>query len=276
MGRVALVTGGTRGIGAACSKALKDAGYNVAATYAGNDEAANAFKAENGIPVFKWDVADYAACEKGVAAVESEVGPVEVLVNNAGISRDAMLNKMSPEQWSQVMRTNLDSVFNVTRQVINGMRDRGFGRIISISSINGQQGMLGLSNYCAAKAGMIGFTRAVALEGARKGNREAMKMGLAMTWLLGATFLFIQINEYVHLGFSARDGAFGSIFYGLTGLHGAHVFVGLLLLSFANIRAWRGHFGTKAEDHLGVEVPGIYWHFVDVMWIIVYVTVYIL
>ena len=169
MGRVALVTGGTRGIGAACSKALKDAGYNVAATYAGNDEAANAFKAENGIPVFKWDVADYAACEKGVAAVESEVGPVEVLVNNAGISRDAMLNKMSPEQWSQVMRTNLDSVFNVTRQVINGMRDRGFGRIISISSINGQQGMLGLSNYCAAKAGMIGFTRAVALEGARKG-----------------------------------------------------------------------------------------------------------
>ncbi|MFN8113495.1 MAG: cytochrome c oxidase subunit 3, partial [Solirubrobacterales bacterium] len=114
------------------------------------------------------------------------------------------------------------------------------------------------------------------LEGARKGNRNAMKLGLAMTWLLGATFLFVQINEYVHIGFSARDGAFGSIFYGLTGLHGAHVFVGLLLLSFANIRAWRGHFGTAAEDHLGVEVPGIYWHFVDVMWIIVYTTVYIL
>ena len=185
MGRVALVTGGTRGIGAACSKALKDAGYNVAATYAGNDEAANAFKAENGIPVFKWDVADYAACEKGVAAVESEVGPVEVLVNNAGISRDAMLNKMSPEQWSQVIRTNLDSVFNVTRQVINGMRDRGFGRIISISSINGQQGMLGLSNYCAAKAGMIGFTRAVALEGARKGiTANAIAPGYVATELL--------------------------------------------------------------------------------------------
>jgi len=115
-----------------------------------------------------------------------------------------------------------------------------------------------------------------ALEGARKGNRNAMKMGLAITWLLGATFLFVQINEYVHIGFSARDGAFGSIFYGLTGLHGAHVFVGLLLLSFANIRAWRGHFGTAAKDHLGVEVPGIYWHFVDVMWIIVYTTVYIL
>ncbi len=111
------------------------------------------------------------------------------------------------------------------------------------------------------------FTVHWALEGARKGNRNAMKLGLAMTWLLGATFLFVQINEYVHIGFSARDGAFGSIFYGLTGLHGAHVFVGLLLLTFANIRAWRGHFGTAAKDHLGVEVPGIYWHFVDVMWI---------
>jgi len=185
MGRVALVTGGTRGIGAACSKALKDAGYTVAASYAGNDEAANAFKAETGISVFKWDVGDYDACEKGVAAVESEVGPVEVLVNNAGISRDSMLNKMSAEQWSQVMRTDLDSVFNVTRQVINGMRDRKFGRIISISSINGQQGMLGLSNYCAAKAGMIGFTRAVALEGARKGiTANAIAPGYVATELL--------------------------------------------------------------------------------------------
>ena len=185
MGRVALVTGGTRGIGAACSRALKDAGYTVAASYAGNDDAANAFKAETGISVFKWDVGDYAACEKGVAAVEAEVGPVEVLVNNAGISRDAMLNKMTAEQWSQVMRTNLDSVFNVTRQVINGMRDRKFGRIISISSINGQQGMLGLSNYCAAKAGMIGFTRAVALEGARKGiTANAIAPGYVATELL--------------------------------------------------------------------------------------------
>ena len=185
MGRVALVTGGTRGIGAACSKALKDAGYKVAASYAGNDDAANAFKAETGISVFKWDVGDYAACEKGVAAVETEVGPVEVLVNNAGISRDAMLNKMTAEQWSEVMRTNLDSVFNVTRQVINGMRDRKVGRIISISSINGQQGMLGLSNYCAAKAGMIGFTRAVALEGARKGiTANAIAPGYVATELL--------------------------------------------------------------------------------------------
>lgn len=185
MGRVALVTGGTRGIGAACSTALKDAGYTVAASYAGNDDAANAFKAENGIPVFKWDVGDYSACEKGIAAVEAEVGPVEVLVNNAGISRDAMLNKMTYEQWSEVMRTNLDSVFNVTRQVINGMRDRKFGRIISISSINGQQGMLGLANYCAAKAGMIGFTRALALEGARKGiTANAIAPGYVATELL--------------------------------------------------------------------------------------------
>jgi cytochrome c oxidase subunit 3 len=120
------------------------------------------------------------------------------------------------------------------------------------------------------------FTIHWALEAAKKGNRNAMKMGLALTWLLGATFLFIQLNEYVHIGFSARDGAFGSIFYGLTGLHGAHVFVGLLLLSFANVRAWRGHFGTAPKDHLGVEVPGIYWHFVDVMWIIVFTAVYIL
>ncbi len=185
MGRVALVTGGTRGIGAACSKALKDAGYSVAASYVGNEEAANAFKAETGIPVFKWDVGDYAACEKGVAAVEAEVGPVDVLVNNAGISRDSMLNKMTPEQWSEVMRTNLDSVFNVTRQVINGMRERKFGRVISISSINGQQGMLGLSNYCAAKAGIIGFTRTLALEGARKGiTANAIAPGYVATELL--------------------------------------------------------------------------------------------
>lgn len=182
---MALVTGGTRGIGAACSKGLKDAGYSVAATYAGNDDAANAFKKETGIPVFKWDVGDYQACEQGVAAVENEVGPIDVLVNNAGISRDATLHKMTEEQWNQVIRTNLDSVFNVSRQVINGMRERGFGRIISISSINGQQGMMGLSNYCAAKAGMIGFTRAIALEGARKGiTANAIAPGYVATELL--------------------------------------------------------------------------------------------
>jgi cytochrome c oxidase subunit III len=115
-----------------------------------------------------------------------------------------------------------------------------------------------------------------ALESVRRDRRRGLLLGLGATWLLGFTFLFIQINEYVHIGFSARDGSFGTIFYGLTGLHGAHVFVGLLLLSFANIRAWRGHFGPKAKDHLGVEVPGIYWHFVDAMWIVVYTTIYIL
>jgi cytochrome c oxidase subunit III len=120
------------------------------------------------------------------------------------------------------------------------------------------------------------FTIHWALESIRRGNRQAMKLGLLLTWMLGATFLFIQLNEYAHIGFSARDLAFGSIFYSLTGLHGAHVFVGLMLLSFATIRGFRGHFGPKAEDHLGVEVPGIYWHFVDIMWIIVFVTVYIL
>ncbi len=120
------------------------------------------------------------------------------------------------------------------------------------------------------------FTVHYALEAIRRGNHRGLKLGLIMTWLLGATFLFIQINEYIHLGFSPADGSFGSIFYSLTGLHGAHVFVGLLLLTFATVRALRGHFGPKQKDHLGVEVPGIYWHFVDIMWIIVFVTIYII
>ena len=185
MGRVALVTGGTRGIGAAISRALKKAGYNVAANYGGNDEAAQAFKKDTRIPVFKWDVSDYVACEQGIVSVENEVGPVEVLVNNAGISRDAMFQKMSHEQWSEVIRTDLDSVFNMTRPVINGMRERSFGRVINISSINGQKGQLGLSNYCAAKAGMIGLTRALALENARKGiTVNAIAPGYVATELL--------------------------------------------------------------------------------------------
>ena len=185
MGRVALVTGGTRGIGAAISKALKEAGYNVAANYAGNDDAAKAFKKETKIPVFKWNVGDYLACEQGIVNVENEVGPVEVLVNNAGISRDAMFQKMSHEQWSEVIRTDLDSVFNMTGPVINGMRERHFGRVINISSINGQKGQLGLSNYCAAKAGMIGLTRALALENARKGiTVNAIAPGYVATELL--------------------------------------------------------------------------------------------
>ena len=169
MARVALVTGGTRGIGAAISVAFKEAGYDVAATYGGNDEAANAFKDETGIGVYKFDVGDFAACQAGVARVEADLGPVDVLVNNAGITRDAMLHKMSPENWRAVITTNLDSVFNMSRNVIEGMRARGFGRIISISSINGQKGQMGQANYSAAKAGLIGFTKALAQENAFKG-----------------------------------------------------------------------------------------------------------
>ena len=169
MARTALVTGGTRGIGEAISIALKDAGYTVAANYGGNDEAANAFKEKTGIPVYKFDVGDFEACAAGVAAVEADLGPIEVLVNNAGITRDGMLHKMGLENWHAVIRTNLDSAFNLTRNVIEGMRGRGFGRIVTISSINGQQGQMGQTNYAAAKAGVIGFTKAVALENAFKG-----------------------------------------------------------------------------------------------------------
>ena len=169
MARVALVTGGTRGIGAAISRAMKEAGYTVAANYGGNDEAANQFKGETGIPVFKFDVSDAAACEAGIRTIESELGPVDVLVNNAGITRDGMFHKMTFDQWSAVIRTNLDSLFTCTRPVIDGMRSRSFGRIIIISSINGQKGQMGQSNYSAAKAGVIGFAKALAQENANKG-----------------------------------------------------------------------------------------------------------
>jgi acetoacetyl-CoA reductase len=169
MARVAIVTGGTRGIGAAIARALKDGGFAVAATYHGNDEAAAKFKAETGIAPYRWDVADPAASAEGVKRVEAELGPVEVLVNNAGITRDSMFHKMSYEQWSAVLRTNLDSMFCVTRPVIEGMRDRGVGRIVNISSINGQKGQMGQANYSAAKAGVIGFTKALAQENAKKG-----------------------------------------------------------------------------------------------------------
>jgi acetoacetyl-CoA reductase len=169
MARVALVTGGTRGIGAAISRNLKQAGYRVAANYAGNDEAANAFRTETGIPVFKFDVSDAGACETGIRAVAADVGPIDVLVNNAGITRDVMFHRMTFDQWSQVMRTNLDSMFTCTRPVIEGMRERGFGRIILISSVNGQKGQMGQSNYSAAKAGVVGFAKSLALENANKG-----------------------------------------------------------------------------------------------------------
>lgn len=169
MGRVALVTGGSRGIGAAISKALKAEGYAVAATYGGNDEAAAAFTEETGIKTYKWSVGDYDACVAGVAQVEADLGPVEVLVNNAGITRDAPFHKITPEQWSQVINTNLTGVFNMTHPIWPGMRERKFGRVITISSINGQKGQFAQANYAAAKAGDIGFTKALSQEGARAG-----------------------------------------------------------------------------------------------------------
>jgi acetoacetyl-CoA reductase len=169
MAKVAIVTGGTRGIGAAIARGLKAAGHAVAATYHGNDEAASAFKAATGVAVYKWDVADAEASAAGVRRVETDLGPVEVLVNNAGITRDGMFHRMTFDQWSAVIRTNLDSMFAMTRPVIEGMRDRNWGRIVNISSINGQKGQVGQTNYSASKAGIMGFTKALAQENARKG-----------------------------------------------------------------------------------------------------------
>ncbi|MGD9649183.1 MAG: acetoacetyl-CoA reductase [Dongiaceae bacterium] len=168
--KLALVTGGTRGIGADISKALKAAGYDVAATYHSNEEAAKKFKADTGVHVFKWDVANYQACADGIKQVEKELGQkISILVNNAGITMDGTFHKMSPEQWHKVIETNLTSCFNMTRPVIEGMREQNFGRIINIASINGRKGQFGQVNYSAAKSGIIGFTRALALESATKG-----------------------------------------------------------------------------------------------------------
>jgi acetoacetyl-CoA reductase len=169
MARVAIVTGGTRGIGHAISIALKDKGYRVAATYAGNDSAAQTFQAETGIPVYKFDVGDYAQCETAVSRILRDLGPVDILVNNAGITKDGVLHRMTKDAWDAVIRTNLDSVFNMTRLTIENMRKGNFGRIISISSINGRKGQMGQANYSAAKAGLLGFTKAVAQENASKG-----------------------------------------------------------------------------------------------------------
>jgi acetoacetyl-CoA reductase len=169
MTRTALVTGGTRGIGAAISAALKAAGHQVAASWTSSEAAARAFAAETGIAVFQWDVADFAACRAGIAAVEAQLGPVDILVNNAGITKDTTLHRMTQEQWRAVMSTNVDSLFNMTRGVIEGMRARKFGRIVNIGSINGQKGQLGQTNYSAAKAAAIGFTKALAQETAALG-----------------------------------------------------------------------------------------------------------
>ncbi len=169
MARVAVVTGGTRGIGEAICKALQAAGYKVAANYGGNDEAAQKFKAATGIAVYKWDVTSYEACAAGVKQIEADLGPIEILVNNAGIARDSMFHRMKPEQWVAVINTNLNSLFNMCRPVIEGMRSRKFGRIINISSINGQKGQMGQTNYSASKAGELGFTKALAQESAKSG-----------------------------------------------------------------------------------------------------------
>lgn len=169
MTRVALVTGGTRGIGRAISERLKADGFAVAANYGGNDDAAKACADEIGVKVYKFDVGDYDACAAGLAEIEKDLGPVDVLVNNAGITRDATLHRMTREQWDEVIRVDLTSAFNLCRLTIEGMRERGFGRIINISSINGQKGQIGQVNYSAAKAGLIGFTKALAQESAKKG-----------------------------------------------------------------------------------------------------------
>ena len=169
MSRVALVTGGTRGIGEAICLALQGTGFTVVATYAGNEEAANKFTADTGIAAHKFDVGNYDECQSAVAKIESEVGPVEVLINNAGITRDGTMHKMTFEQWNQVIQTNLTSCFNMCHAVLDGMRERGFGRIVNIGSINGQAGQYGQVNYAAAKSGIHGFTKALAQEGAAKG-----------------------------------------------------------------------------------------------------------
>jgi len=169
MARVAVVTGGTRGIGEAISVGLKDAGYNVAAVYAGNDEKAREFSERTGIAVFKWDVSNFEACKEGLGKVAAELGPVEIVVNNAGITRDGVLHRMTFEQWNDVIQTNLTSCFNMCRNVIDGMRERNFGRIVNIGSVNGQAGQYGQVNYAAAKSGIHGFTKALAQEGAAKG-----------------------------------------------------------------------------------------------------------
>jgi acetoacetyl-CoA reductase len=204
MPRVAIVTGGTRGIGAAISIALKDRGYRVAANYGGNDTAARRFQAETGIPVYKFDVADYAACEQGVQQVVKDLGPIDILVNNAGITRDAMLHRMTKDNWDAVIRTNLDSVFNMTRLLIGGMRERNFGRIINISSINGRKGQAGQANYSAAKAGLLGFTKAAAQEGAAKGiTCNAIAPGYIATEMVAAVpkeVLETKILPYIPVG----------------------------------------------------------------------------
>ena len=199
MSKVALVTGGSRGIGAAISKALAEQGRTVVATYGGNDEAARAFTDETGIRTAKWSVADYDACREGIAAIEEDMGPVEILVNNAGITRDAPFHKMTPDQWREVIDTNLTGVFNMTHCVWPGMRERKWGRIVTISSINGQKGQFGQANYAASKAGDLGFTKSLAQEGARYGiTANAVCPGYI------ATDMVMKVPEKVREGIVAQ------------------------------------------------------------------------
>ena len=204
MSRVALVTGGTRGIGGAISIALRHAGYTVAASYAGNDEAAEAFKGETGIGVYKWDVGDFDDCVQGIERVVGDLGPIEVLVNNAGVTRDSMLHRMDADNWRAVIATNLDSLFNTSRNVIEAMRGAGFGRIINIGSINGQKGQMGQANYAAAKAGLVGFTKSLAQENAFKGiTVNAIAPGYIATEMVRAVpeeVLNTKILPYIPVG----------------------------------------------------------------------------
>ena len=187
MVRVAVVTGGTRGIGESICVELKKAGYSVAATYAGNDASAKAFTEVTGIPNFKFDVADFDACQEGIQQVEEQLGPVEVLVNNAGITRDTTMHKMTPDQWRAVIDTNLTSCFNMSRCVIEGMRERNFGRVVNIGSVNGRAGQYGQVNYAAAKSGIHGFTKALALEGASRNiTVNAIAPGYVLTDMVRA------------------------------------------------------------------------------------------
>jgi len=212
MARVALVSGGTRGIGAAISEALLKAGYRVAATYAGNEVAAKAFRAKTGAAVYRWDAGDFDACVAGIQEVEAAVGPIDVLVNNAGIVRDSSLHKMTKAQWDAVIATDLDALFNMCRPVIEGMRTRKFGRIINISSINGQKGQFGQTNYSAAKAGDLGFTRALALESARSGiTVNAICPGYIHTEMLDAVAPEVMVKSILPLIPVGRLGEPGDI-----------------------------------------------------------------
>lgn len=205
--RAALVTGGTAGIGAATAEALQAAGYRVAANYGGNQQVAEAFTARTGIPAFQWNVADLAACEAGVARVQAALGPIDVLVNNAGITRDAVLHKMTAGQWKEVLDVNLGGCFNMCRVVIEGMRERRFGRVINMSSVNGLSGQAGQTNYAASKAGLIGFTKALALEGASRNiTANAIAPGYTDTAMVSAVQpeVLDQILKAVPAGRLAR------------------------------------------------------------------------